>query len=140
VPETQPRAPGRPPRKAHAVVDAGQCLGCGVCRRPCKTAALHLRRRETRVYTPESQLERILRQALERGRLQYVLFDDPSRLSHRVLGTVFGWVLDLPQTQRLLAREQLKSRFVHLLLDATKARASGLGSRKSEARSLKPEA
>ena len=123
LPDVQPPAPGRPRRKVRAQVNAELCLGCGVCRRPCKTGALRLRRRETRVYTPETQLERILRQALERGRLQHLLFDDPSRLSHRVLATVFGVLLDLPPAKQLLAREQIKSRFVHLLLDATKRSA-----------------
>jgi Na+-translocating ferredoxin:NAD+ oxidoreductase RNF subunit RnfB len=112
-------------RKAAARVNAALCLGCGVCRRHCKLGALELRRIPVRVHTPDTQMERILLQALERGKLQHILFDDPSRLSHRVLGTVFGTLLDLPPAKQLLARQQLRSRFVDLLLGGMKRAGAG---------------
>jgi Pyruvate/2-oxoacid:ferredoxin oxidoreductase delta subunit len=126
LPAPPPAGPpaGKKKRKQVARVNRTLCLGCGVCRRHCKLDALRLRRVAERVHTPDTQLERILLQAVERGKLQHVLFDDPSRLSHRVLGTVLGTLLGLPPARQLLAREQLRSRFVDLLLSGWK-RSSG---------------
>ena len=111
---TSPHAQNRP--KQHARVDPERCLGCGVCRRLCPTGALELRRTPTRVHTPATQLERMVLQALERGNLAHLLFDDPTRLSHRVLAKTLTTLLELPPAKQLLARTQVRSRFVELLL------------------------
>ncbi|NMC70883.1 MAG: 4Fe-4S binding protein [Myxococcales bacterium] len=102
--------------KAHARVTADRCLGCGVCRRRCPTGAIQLHRTPTRIQTPGTQVERMVLQALERGTLAHLLFDDPTRLSHRVFARVLTTLLELPPARRLLARRQVRSRFVELLL------------------------
>jgi ferredoxin len=114
VPTARP-ADHRP--KQLARVDPERCLGCGVCRRHCTTGALVLRRTATRIHTPATQIERMVLQSLERGNLAHLLFDDPTRLSHRVLAKVLTTLLELPPAKQLLARQQVRSRFVGLLLD-----------------------
>ena len=119
------RLPGGPKRKAAAHVDERSCLGCGVCHRQCKFDALSMRRIPTRMHTPESQMERMLLQAIERGKLPGILFDDPSQLSHRILGGVLGTILDLPPAKQLLARQQVRSRFVEMLVSGWKRSSAG---------------
>ncbi|MBI5486402.1 MAG: 4Fe-4S binding protein [Deltaproteobacteria bacterium] len=119
------RVPGGPKRKAAARVDERLCLGCGVCRRHCKLGALELRRVPTKMHTPETQMEKMLLQAVERGKLADLLFDDRSRLSHRVLSGVLGTILELPPAKQLLAKQQLRSRFVEMLVSGWKRSSAG---------------
>ena len=72
----------------HAVVDEDLCLGCGVCHAACRRDALHMDRRATRVVTPDDSLDRVLRMALDRGKLQHLLFDDGRGLPTKVAGIV----------------------------------------------------
>jgi CRP-like cAMP-binding protein len=71
---------------------------------------------EKRVYTPETIMEKLALQAIERGKLQNLLFSDPTRLSHRTLSTLLGVLVKLPPAKQLLATKQLKSTFVQALL------------------------
>jgi ferredoxin len=112
-------------RKKRAVVDNEMCLGCGVCHRVCKFEAITLKPVGKRVHTPEHALERNLLQAVERGRLQHLLFDDHTRLTHRVLALLLGVLLDLPPARQALAMEQVKSRFIQILLDRFAGRKPG---------------
>jgi len=114
-----------PRRKKRASVNADTCLGCAVCVKHCKFDALSMKRRPARLHTPESMMEKIMIQALERGKLQNLLFDDSRRLSHRVLNTLVRVVLTLPPSKALLAREQVKSRFVRLAMDGFKSTPQG---------------
>ena len=114
-----------PKRKKKAVVNAGTCLGCGVCVSHCKFDALSLRRIPARIHTPESMMEKVMIQALERGKLQNLLFDDPKRLTHRVLNSLVRVTLTLPPAKAALARDQVKSTFVRLALDGFTKTAQG---------------
>jgi ferredoxin len=107
-----------PKRKKRAVVDAERCLGCGVCHRECDTGGLRMRPAKQRIYTPDNVMEKIVLQAIEHGKLQELLFNDPGKLSHRTLAALLRTVLNLPPAQQILARRQLKSRFVSLLTGA----------------------
>jgi len=109
----------QPKRKKRAVVRGELCLGCGVCKRACKRGSMTMRRLPARVRTPETMMEKMMVQALERGKLQHLLFDDPSRLSHRVLGAFVGMALNAPPARRYLLRDNVKSRFVKMLSEAT---------------------
>ncbi len=100
-----------------ARVDSERCIGCGVCHRFCKKGAIALEPLPQRVYTPESAFERVLVQALEHGTLGHLLFQDPTRLTHRTWALVLNSVLKLPPAAQLLAKDQLKSKFVNLLID-----------------------
>jgi ferredoxin len=105
-----------PKRKKMAAIDSDLCLGCGVCFTACKFDSVALEPIGQRVLAPETSVERMALQALERGTLQNLLFNDPSRLTHRTLGAIFKALLNLPPAKQLLARRQLKSRFVDALL------------------------
>jgi ferredoxin len=105
-----------PRRKKIAAVNPDTCLGCGVCVRHCKFDALALQRLAARVHTPESMTEKMIIQALERGKLQNLLFDDPNRLTHRVLNALARVIMTLPPTRAALAQEQIKSRFVRMAM------------------------
>ena len=103
--------------KMLAVVDDELCLGCGVCHAACRRSALTMEQRAQRVLTPESTMDRVVRMALDRGKLQHLLFDDGQGLPTRVANRALGALLDLPPTRRALAGEQLRSRFVQGVLD-----------------------
>jgi len=60
--------------------------------------------------------------ALERGNLADLVFDDRTLASHRVLGAVLGAILKLSPVRRLLATEQVKSRYLEALCERWEAR------------------
>ena len=99
-----------------AQVDERYCLGCGVCVRPCTRAAIKLKRRRERVITPVSSVHRALLMAVERGKLQNLLFDNQVYASHRAMAAVLGAILKLPPVKRAMARKQMNSRYVDALL------------------------
>ena len=120
-----PASGRQPKRKKRARVNGDTCLGCGVCINHCKTGDLQLKPQPRRVYTPESMMEKMMIQALERGKLQNLLFDDPTRLTHRVGGALVNLLMKLPPTQAVLAQGQLKSKFAHLLVEGFSRSAKG---------------
>ncbi|MHB8077629.1 MAG: 4Fe-4S dicluster domain-containing protein [Candidatus Krumholzibacteriia bacterium] len=104
------------PRRRRAVVDERICLGCGVCVRHCAPGSLRLRPRGARVITPATSAHRYVAMAVERGKLQHLIWDNRALWSHRALAAVFGAILDLPPVKRALAREQVRSRYLDRLL------------------------
>ncbi len=94
---------------ALARIDERRCLGCGVCLRVCKQGALSLVARPQRLLTPVDGIHRAVLMAIERGKLQHLIFDDRGRASHRALAAVLGAILRLPPAKRLLAKRQLGS-------------------------------
>jgi len=54
--------------------------------------------------------------AVERGKLQDLIFDNRALFSHRAMAAVLGAVLRLPSIKRTLAARQLQSRYVERLL------------------------
>ena len=54
--------------------------------------------------------------AIERGKLQHLVFDEQVLWSHRALALVLGAILRLPAAKRLLATEQVRSRYLEALL------------------------
>jgi Pyruvate/2-oxoacid:ferredoxin oxidoreductase delta subunit len=103
-------------------LDIDACLGCGVCATRCNRGALEMVRRERRIHTPRTTLERVITMGLERGKLQNLLFDNPDNVNHEVLRRFLGVLLTLPPAKRLLASKQLKSRFVKFLMGAAKGK------------------
>ncbi len=104
------------PRKKKARLHAGLCLGCGVCVRNCGEKAVSLIPREKRVITPLNSAHRSVLMALERGKLQNLIFDNRLLWSHRALGAVLGAILNLPPVKRLAASRQLRSRYLEKIL------------------------
>jgi len=107
-----------------AVLAPGRCLGCGVCVRVCKSGALALAPRGERVITPVDSAHRIVRMAIERGKLQHLIWDNRALFSHRALAAVVGVILRLPSVQQSLANSQLGSKYLDAMI---KKRANGSG-------------
>jgi len=100
------------PRRKTARLEADVCLGCGVCVRACTEEGISLKKRAAQVITPVTGAQRYVRMAIERGKLQDLIFDNRVLASHRALAALLGAVLKLPPVKQAMANEQLKSRFV----------------------------
>lgn len=100
-----------------AQLNSELCLGCGVCARNCSAGAVRLEPRGKRVLTPVNTAHRLVLMAIERGKLQNLIFDNQAYLSHRAMAAVLGAILRLPPVKRLLASRQLKSRYLARLLE-----------------------
>jgi Pyruvate/2-oxoacid:ferredoxin oxidoreductase delta subunit len=105
------------PKMKTAKLNEAVCLGCGVCVRACPEKALALVSRPERVITPMDGVHRALVMAIERGKLQDLLFDNRVLWSHRALAAVFGVIFRLPPIKQALASRQLKSRYLEALLN-----------------------
>jgi len=104
------------PKKKRARLDENVCLGCGVCVRVCKTKSLRLRSRPARVITPLNSTHKAVLMAIERGKLQNLIFDNQALLSHRAMAAVLGVILKLPPLKQALASKQMKSRYLETLI------------------------
>jgi ferredoxin len=103
-------------KKKKARVTEDICLGCGVCVRACKTKALSLASRAERVITPVNSTHRAVVMAIERGKLQNLIFDNNALASHRAMAAVLGVMLKLPPIKQAMASRQMKSRYLAKLL------------------------
>ena len=106
----------RQPRRRRARVDAERCLGCGVCVGECRRGALGLAERGDRVITPTNSAHRVVMMAVERGKLQNLIFDNQALASHRAMAAILGAILRLPPVKRALADRQMRSRYLGRLL------------------------
>jgi Fe-S-cluster-containing hydrogenase component 2 len=97
-------------------VDEERCIGCGVCAGACHKGALRMERGGTRRPVPANPVEKAVRQALERNQLADLLFDAGEGLGSRFLHDAVQALTSLPAAQRLLAAEQVRSRFVRMAL------------------------
>jgi len=113
----------RNPKARMAELDEDVCLGCGVCVRACTKGELGLRERPERIITPETAAHRYVAMAVERGKLQHLIWDEHALWSHRALAAIFGAVLKLPPVKRALASEQVRSRYLDRLLSSKEAEA-----------------
>jgi ferredoxin len=97
-------------------IDEARCIGCGVCAGACKKGALAMAPGGRPRHVPEGAVERVVRQAVERNRLADLLFDDGAGLGSRFLHRAVDAIVALPPAQAVLAREQVRSRFVRAAL------------------------
>ena len=104
--------------KKRAVVDTDICLGCGVCARNCSFGAIEMKRRPIQVVTPVTSTHRFVLQAIEKGTLPNLIFDNQAFASHRAMAAVFGVILKLPPLKQALASKQLKSVYLDRLLSS----------------------
>lgn len=112
--EVGPEGSGKTRKKA--VVDTEICLGCGVCARNCAKGAIELKRRPVQIITPVNSTHRFVLQAIEKGTLQNLIFDNQAFANHRAMAAVFGTILKLPPMKQVLASKQLKSIYLDKLL------------------------
>jgi len=107
----------RKPQRRKAKVDEDVCLGCGVCVRACPTGSLSLESRPERVITPVTSTHRVVVMAIERGKLQNLIFDNQALASHRAMAAILGAILRLPPVHQAMASQQMKSKYLVTLLD-----------------------
>lgn len=107
------------PKLRQAKLDEQVCLGCGVCVHNCSREAIHLEPRDQRVITPVNSAHRTVLMALERGKLQELIFDNQAMTSHRAMAAILGVILELPAVKQALAKRQMRSRYLDRLLRIT---------------------
>jgi len=106
----------RNPNRKKAKLDQDICLGCGVCLKGCSKKAMELRSRKERVITPVNSVHRVVTMAIERGKLQNLIFDKQVMFSHRAMAAILGVILKLPPIKQALASQQFKSRYLASLI------------------------
>ncbi len=105
------------PKRKRAELNEETCLGCGLCVRECKKENIVLKSRKKRVITPLNGTHRAVLMAIERGKLQNLIFDNQVLWSHRALAGVLGVLLRLPPLKQVLANKQIKSRYLEALIN-----------------------
>lgn len=107
--------PNKPSKKKAKLLEE-ICLGCGVCLNGCDKKGIELHSRKERVITPVNSVHRIVTMAIERGKLQNLIFDNHVLLSHRTMAAVLGVILKLPPVKQAIASQQFKSRYLVSLI------------------------
>jgi ferredoxin len=113
---TPARAGGQRKNALHPAFDSELCIGCGVCATTCKQDAISMERRDNPSHVPENTIERVVRQMLERGRLADLLFDESESRGAAFLNHAVQAITKLPPAQRVLASDQVRSRFVQFVV------------------------
>ena len=104
------------PKRLKTMLQEDICLGCGICSRACSAGAIHLESRLKRVITPLDSTHRIILMAIERGKLQELIFDNNTLSSHRAMAAILGVILKLPPIKKALASTQMKSRYLETMI------------------------
>ena len=110
---TSPKEKGAATNSVH--INDTLCLGCGLCAKICPSEAMYLVRRPQKTITPLNSTHRTILMALEKGKLQELIFDNQVLFSHRALAALLGVVLRLPPVKQTLVRNQLCSRYIERL-------------------------
>lgn len=105
------------PKRRHATLIEEHCLGCGLCAKVCPQSCIEMSSRPERIITPLNGSHRAVVMAVERGKLQNLIFDNQVLFSHRALAGLLGGILKLPPVKRTLASRQVKSRYLEKLLE-----------------------
>ena len=108
--------------KKKAVLDPDICLGCGVCARNCSVKAITMKRRSQQVITPVNSTHRFVLQAIEKGTLANLIFDNQAFANHRALAAALSAILELSPVKQALASKQLKSVYLDRLLSMQEER------------------
>lgn len=112
------------PKIKKARLNEELCLGCGVCVRTCTLNCIQLKSRPKRVITPLDGVHKTVMMAIERGKLQNLIFDNHVLWSHRAMAAVLGSILKLPPIKKALASHQIKSRYLESLINRKKYQTS----------------
>ena len=93
-------------------VNLDRCIGCGVCGRFCPTGAIRFNRRDPLNRTPKDGFERMIRSAINTGKLGNLIFDNYHLWTHRMLGRMVNILLNLNPVHKRMMKEQVQSRFL----------------------------
>jgi ferredoxin len=104
------------PKKKKAKISEDLCLGCGVCTRNCPEDALRLSPRSERVITPLNSVHKAVVMAIERGKIENLIFDNQALWNHRAMAAILGVIVKLPPLKQALASRQMKSRYLEYLV------------------------
>lgn len=99
-----------------AIVNEEICLGCGVCVRSCSKKAIGLKKRKEEIITPVNSVHRIVLMAIERGKLEELIFNNQAFGSHRAMAAVISAIIKMPPIKQVMASKQMKSRYLDKLL------------------------
>lgn len=99
-----------------AFINNELCLGCGICFRFCPKHALHLQPRPKKIITPEITMEKILIMAIERGKLQDMMFNDVHSWTHRFLRIITKPLLRTNWMRKFLLKENTRARIRRSML------------------------
>ncbi len=99
-----------------ARVNQDLCLGCAVCVAACPGDSITLASRPQRVITPLNSTHRAVVMAIERGKLQNLIFDIQAHWNHRAMAAILGVILKLPPVKQAMASRQMKSRYLEYLI------------------------
>ena len=103
-------------RRRRARLDQVSCLGCGLCVRACPARKITLVPHPNRVITPLNSVHRTVLMAIERGKLQNLIFDNHAQWDHRAMAAILGVILRLPPVKKAMAGRQMKSRYLEYLI------------------------
>ena len=103
-------------KRKKARLDESLCLGCGVCVRACAKGSIKLHARPKRVLTPVTTAHRAVLMAIERGKLQNLIFDNQAHWNYRAMAAILGVILKLPPVKQIMASKQMKSRYLENLM------------------------
>ncbi len=106
--------------RKRAVIDQERCLGCGVCASGCSSGSILMVDRPTRIITPVNSAHRAVIMAIERGKLQHLIFDNQAYACHRAMAAILGAILKLPPLKRVMASKQFKSRYLEYVIQRVK--------------------
>ncbi|MHA1220700.1 MAG: DUF362 domain-containing protein [Candidatus Heimdallarchaeota archaeon] len=98
--------------KKYSVIDYDRCFGCGVCARNCNKDAIKMNRRDDIMHTPKDAFERSVHMAIDKGKVQNLLFDNQHLWTHKLLQRFVGVLLNLGPIRRKSADLQLQSKFI----------------------------
>jgi ferredoxin len=105
------------PKMKKAKLLEGICLGCGICVHSCSIGSLSLKSRKEHVITPINGTHRIVLMAIERGKLQNLIFDNQALASYRAMAAILGVILKLPPIKQAMASEQMRSKYLVSLIN-----------------------
>jgi len=108
------------PKRKVARLNKDLCLGCAVCVAACPQKSIALDSRPQRVITPLNSTHRAVVMAIERGKLQNLIFDVQAHWNHRAMAAILGVILKLPPLKQAMASRQMKSRYLEYLLQKLK--------------------
>lgn len=103
-------------KRSFPMVDYARCVGCGVCIGACRHHSLRMERRPDQRHVPLNSVEFLVRMMLERGRLADLFIDGTAGRGPAFANAILTTLLRLPPLERLMAREQVRSRFVEVAL------------------------